>query len=68
MSDQSLIKEYCHNSRTSDDFDMKLGPVFKLGKSNKTRSKKFDDHVMYAKCDAIVIFQIYGQFGAITNP
>ena len=26
---QSLIKENCHNSRTSDDIDMKLGPVTK---------------------------------------
>ena len=25
----SLIKENCHNSRTSDEIDMKLGPVTK---------------------------------------
>ena len=37
---QSLIKENCHNSRTSDDVDMKLGPVTKLDKRNKTTSKK----------------------------
>ena len=30
ISGQSLIKENCHNSRTSDDVDMKLGPVTKL--------------------------------------
>ena len=28
-------------------------------------SKKFDDHVMSVNCDVIVIFVIYGQFGAV---
>ena len=37
---QALIKENCHNSRTSDDIDMKVGPVTKLYKKNKTTSKK----------------------------
>ena len=36
ISSQSLIKENCHNSRTSDDIDMKLGPVPKLDKRTKT--------------------------------
>ena len=44
---------------------MKLGPVTKLDKRNKTTSKKFDDNVMSENCDVIAIFQIYGQFGAI---
>ena len=44
---------------------MKLGPVTKLDKRNKTTSKKFDDDVMSENCDVIVIFSIYGQFGAI---
>ena len=39
ISGQSLIKENCHNSRTSDDIDMKLGPVTKLDKKSKTTSK-----------------------------
>ena len=60
-----LIKENCHNSKTSDDIDMKLGPVTKLYKRNKTTSKNFDDDVMSENCDVIVIFSIYGQFGAI---
>ena len=47
---------------------MKLGPVTKLDKRNKTTSKKFDDDVMMQNCDAIVIFLIYGQFGAIQMP
>ena len=39
---------------------MKLGPVTKLDKRNKITSKKFDDGVMLANCDVIVIFPIYG--------
>ena len=35
ISGQSLIKENCYNSRTSDDIDMKLGPVTKLDKRNE---------------------------------
>ena len=40
ISGQSLIKVNYHNSRTSDDIDMKLGPVTKLDKRNKTAPKK----------------------------
>ena len=47
---------------------MKLGPVTKIGKRNKTTSKKFDDNVMSENCDVIAIFPIYGQFGAIRKP
>ena len=68
ISGQSLIKENCHNSRTSDDIDMKLGPVTKLDKRNKTTSKKFDVDVMSENCDVIVIFRIFGQFGAVQRP
>ena len=41
ISGQSLLRENYHNSRTSDDIDMKLGPVTKLDKRNKTTSKNF---------------------------
>ena len=68
ISGQSLIKKNCHNSRISDDIDMKLGPVTKLDKRNKTTSKKFDNDVMSENCDVIVIFSIYGQFGATWKP
>ena len=64
ISGQFLIKENCHNSRTSDD----VGPVTKLDKRNKTMSKKLDDDAMLENCDAIVIFQIFGQFGAVRRP
>ena len=39
---------------------MKLGPVTKPDKRNKTMSKKFDDDVMLGNCDVIVILPIYG--------
>ena len=41
---------------------MKIGPVTKIDKRNKTTSKKFDDDVMSENCDVVVIFQIFGQF------
>ena len=68
ISGQSSIIDNCYNSRTSDDIYMKLGPETKPVKINKTISKNFDDDVMSEKCDIIVIFLIYGQFGAIRKP
>ena len=47
---------------------MKLGPVTKLDKRNKTTSKKFDVDVMSENCDVIVIFRIFDQFGAVRRP
>ena len=44
---------------------MKLGPVTKRDKRNKTTSKKVADGVMSENCDVIVIFRIFGQFGAV---
>ena len=41
ITGRSLMKENCYNSRTSDDIDLKLGPVTKLDKINKTTCKKF---------------------------
>ena len=34
-SGQTFVKKNCHNSRGSDDFDMKLGPVVKTDTRNK---------------------------------
>ena len=65
ISGQSLIKQNCLNSRTSDDIGMKLGPVTKIDKRNKTILKKIDDDVMSGNCDVIVIFPICSQFWAI---
>ena len=49
---------------------MKVGPVTKSDNRNKLASKKkkkkkIGDDIMSAKCGTIVIFPIYGQFGAI---
>ena len=49
-SGQSLVKENCHNSRTSDDIDMNLGPITKLDKRNTTTSKK----LVMTSCQKIV--------------
>ena len=35
---------------------MKPGPVIKIDKKNKGRSKKVDDDVMLKNCEVIVIF------------
>ena len=68
ISGQSLIKENCHNSRTNDDIDLKLGPVTKHHKGNKVMSKRYDDGVMLENCDVIVTFLISGQFGVTRKP
>ena len=65
ISGQFLIKENCHNSRTSDDIEMKLGLVNKLDKASKATLKKIDVNVMSENCDVIVIFWIFGQFEAV---
>ena len=59
------MKENFHNSRTSDDVDMEFGPEIKLGKKNKAMSNQFDHDVMSLNCNVIIIFSMYGQFGAI---
>ena len=38
---------------------MKLGPVTKLDKRNKTMLNKLDDDVMSENCEVIVIFPIF---------
>ena len=44
---------------------MKLRAVTKFDKKNTATLKEFDNDVMTTNCDVIVIFSIYGQFGAI---
>ena len=50
------------------DIDMKLGLVTKIDKANTEMLKRCDEDVMSANCDVVVIFLIYGQFGAIWMP
>ena len=45
---------------------MKLGPVIKLDKRKNV--KKIADEFMSTNCEVILIFPIYGQFGAIRKP
>ena len=47
---------------------MKVGPVTKIYKRNKTQSQKVEDYVMSVNCDVIVISTIYGQSGEIRKP
>ena len=43
---QSSINEKFHNSRTSRDIGMKLGPVIKLDKKSMVKPNQIDDEVM----------------------
>ena len=45
------MKKSSHNSKTSDDIDMKQGAVTKIDKRNKMTSKKFGDDIMSENCD-----------------
>ena len=54
ISGQFFICENCHNSRTSHDIDMKVGPVTKFDNRNRATSKNFEDDVMSTNRDAIV--------------
>ena len=65
ISRQSLIKEKCHNSGT---WNMKLGPVTKLNKRNKTTSKKNWRWRHVTKLWRHCYFFIYGQFEVIWKP
>ena len=68
ISGQSFINKNYGNSRTSHDIDMKLGPGTKIYKRNKATPIKFDDDIVFANYDVIVLFSIYGQFEAIRKP
>ena len=58
ISGQFLIKVNRHNFRTSDDIDIKLGPITKPDKRNKTTSKILYGDFMSKNCDVIAIFPI----------
>ena len=50
----------CHNSKTSNDIDMKPEQVTKLDKKNRELSNKFNDDIMSTNCDFIDIFLVCG--------
>ena len=58
LSGQSIIKENCHTSRTSNDIDIILEPVSKLDKRNTTTSKK----LAMTSCRQIVTSLSFFQF------
>ena len=63
-----FINKSCRESTTSDDIDMKLGPVTKLDKRNTTTSKEFE----VTSCRQIMtpasLFLIDGWFATLQNP
>ena len=59
ISSKLFINENSHDSRTSHDIDVKVVPVTKRDKKNTATSKNFDDNIMSANCDVIVLFPIY---------
>ena len=56
------MKGNCHNSGTSDDIDMKLGPVTKLNKINKTASKNFTMTPCHEIVTSLLFFQFMANF------
>ena len=60
ISGQSLIKENCHNSRTSDDIDMKLGPITELDKRNEVTSKKLTMTSFWQIVTSLLFFRFIG--------
>ena len=52
-------KEKLSNSRASDDIELKLGPVTKFDRKNKTTSK-IDDDVVLENCGVTVNFPVFG--------
>ena len=56
ISGQTFIEENCHNSRTSNDIDVKLWQVTKLEEKNTATSKKVWRWRYIGICDIIVIF------------
>ena len=57
ISSQSVIKKTnCHNSKTSDDIDMKFGTVINLTRETKQR-QKIDDQVISEIVTSLPFFQ-----------
>ena len=68
ISSQSFIKEICHNSRTSNDNEMKLGPITKLNKRNMAMSKNLTMTSCRQIVSSLSFFQFMAKFGAIRKP
>ena len=65
ISGQSLINENCCNCRTSNDIDMKLGPVTNLGKRTRQRQKNWWwRHVSKCRCQILDLWPIWSNLEA----
>ena len=53
-----FINENCHNSTTSDDIDMKFGPVTKFDKRNMATSKKLTINLYRQILMSLSFFQL----------
>ena len=70
ISGQFLINKNLHNSRTTNDIDMKLRPESKLDKKN-TKTSNVLTMTFWIKSASryiIVVYSIYQKFGAIRKP
>ena len=47
---------------------MKLEPVTKPGETNAATTKILNDGLILTDCNVIIIFLVYGQFGANQKP
>ena len=65
---KSFINKNCPNSKTSNNIDMKLGPVTKLVKKIQQRQKSLTMTSCWQMMTSLSLFQVYGQFGVIRNP
>ena len=55
----------CHNSRTSNDIYMKLGPLSKLEKRNTIKLRKLDDDAILRNSESFLIFLTNRGHGAM---
>ena len=65
---KSLTNKNCPNSKTSNNIDMKLGPVTNLVKKIQQRQKNLTMTSCWQMMTSLSLFQIYGQFGVIRKP
>ena len=63
ISCQSLVNVFCHDSRTIDNIEMKIGPVTKIDNRNKTAPKKFN----MRSCQQIVTSLLFFRFMVINS-
>ena len=68
ISGQLLIKENFRNSRTSNDIDIKFGPVTKPDKRNKKTSKKLTMTSCRQIVTSLLFVRFMAKFRALRKP